>query len=523
MPAATVTANSENAPKVSMKTFIAFFCMVFGMFMAILDIQIVSASLAEIQAGISASSDEISWVQTAYLIAEVIMIPLSGFLNRLLSTRVLFTIAAAGFTISSLLCACATSIDQMLIYRAIQGFIGGSMIPSVFSVAFTLFSVKQRNIVSPLIGLVATLAPTIGPTIGGYLSQSFSWHWLFLINVPTGFLVALFSWLLIDFDEGDLSLWDKFDWTGFIGLTLSLGSLEYILEEGAKNAWFQDNTICTMTFLMVVGTILFFYRAFTAAEPIVDLWAFRNLNFALGSSFSFILGIGLFGLTFLYPAYLSQIRQYNAMQIGETMFVSGLSMLLAAPLVAFLSAKMDLRLLIGLGFAGFAAGTWMASGITSDWDFNELFWPQVLRGFSMMASMVPINNIALGTLPPERMKGASGVFNLTRNLGGAVGLALLSTMLIKRNAFHYERLAEMVQPANYEAQKTLTALQHSFHQPGIDAASAALAQMSNMVKAQAAVLSFSDCFLLITGFFIALCFALVFVKKPENEQSADAH
>src|SRR6188768_2382889 len=219
------------------RRIVAFFFMVTGMFMAILDIQVVSSSLAEIQAGLSASSDEISWVQTAYLIAEVIMIPLSGFLGRLLSTRVLFTISAAGFTMASALCATATNIDQMIVYRAIQGFIGGGMIPSVFAAAFTIFPPSRRAIVSPMIGLVATLAPTIGPTVGGYISHAFSWHWLFLVNVVPGIMVATATWLLVDFDKPNPGLLKKLDWWGLAGMAAFLGSLEYVLEEGPNHDW----------------------------------------------------------------------------------------------------------------------------------------------------------------------------------------------------------------------------------------------------------------------------------------------
>src|SRR5690349_2715894 len=197
MATATTTMNVPIAPlaqpeeAVDMRRVFAFLAMVFGMFMAILDIQIVSASLGEIQAGLAAGPDEIAWVQTSYLVAEVIMIPLSGFLGRLLSTRVLFTISAAGFTAASGLAATATNMDQMIVYRAIQGFIGGGMIPSVFAAAYTIFPPSKRSVVSPMIGLVATMAPTIGPTVGGYLTDTFSWHWLFLVNVFPGILVTI--------------------------------------------------------------------------------------------------------------------------------------------------------------------------------------------------------------------------------------------------------------------------------------------------------------------------------------------
>ncbi len=494
---------------------IAFLAMVFGMFMAILDIQIVSASLAEIQAGLSASSDEIPWVQTSYLIAEVIMIPLSGFLSRMLSTRVLFTISAAGFTAASALAATATNIDQMIIYRAIQGFIGGGMIPSVFAAAFTIFPPSRRAIVSPMIGLVATLAPTIGPTVGGYISHAMSWHWLFLINVVPGIMVATAAWTLIDFDKPDMSLLKKFDWWGLAGMAAFLGSLEYVLEEGPNHDWLQEQSVLIFAIVMTVGAIVFFWRAFTAEEPIVDLRAFSNINFAFGSLFSFVMGIGLYGLTYLYPIYLGRIRGYDSMMIGEALFVSGLAMFLTAPVSGILSNKLDPRLMIATGFVGFAAGTWQMTHLTADWDFWELFVPQILRGASMMLCMVAINNIALGTLPPSRLKNASGLFNLTRNLGGAVGLALINTILIDRNAFHYARLSEHVQWGSEAAQDKLRNMTLNFQsQGGLDAGSAALSKLSAIVHQQAALLSFMDVFYLLTMLFLSLAAFVMVIKRP---------
>ena len=217
------SAPAAAAQPLTARRVFAFLAMVFGMFMAILDIQIVSASLSEIQAGLSASADEIPWVQTSYLIAEVVMIPLSGLLARVFSTRYLFAASAAGFTLSSIMCASSNSIDQMIVWRALQGFIGGGMIPSVFAAAFTVFPKEKQPIVSPLIGLVATLAPTIGPTVGGYLTDQFSWHWLFLVNVLPGCAVTVATFLLIDFDKPQLGLLDRFDWVGLVGLALFLG------------------------------------------------------------------------------------------------------------------------------------------------------------------------------------------------------------------------------------------------------------------------------------------------------------
>ncbi|MBB3952406.1 DHA2 family efflux MFS transporter permease subunit [Aureimonas jatrophae] len=508
---------------VPLRRMLAFMAMVFGMFMAILDIQIVSASLAEIQAGLSASTDEIAWVQTAYLIAEVIMIPLSGFLARMLSTRVLFTLAAAGFTASSALCATATNIDQMIFYRALQGFIGGGMIPSVFAAAFTIFPPSKRAVVSPMIGLVATLAPTIGPTVGGYLSHALSWHWLFLVNVPFGIVVAIAVWNLVDFDKPNLGLFKDFDWFGLLGMAAFLGSLEYVLEEGPLDDWFDDDVIVVMTVILVIGALLFLYRAFTAKQPIVDLTAFTNRNFAFGSLFSFIMGVGLYGLTYLYPVYLGRIRGYDSLMIGETMFVSGLAMFATAPISGKLSTKLDPRVMMLMGFTSFALGTWLMSGITHDWDFRELFVPQILRGFGLMMAMVPINNVALGTLTPDKMKGASGLYNLTRNLGGAVGLAIINTMINDRTALHYDRLAERVRWGSQIAEDRLSQMAASLSAGGLDGSNAAIGQLTSLVRREASVMAFSDVFLFLTALFAGLCVMTVFIAKPKSAVKADAH
>jgi DHA2 family multidrug resistance protein len=497
------------------RRLIAFMSMVFGMFMAILDIQIVSASLAEIQAGLSASAEEIAWVQTAYLIAEVVMIPLSGFLSRLLSTRWLFTISAAGFTFMSLMCAFSSSIEEMIVWRALQGFIGGGMIPTVFASAFTIFPREKQPMIAPIVGLVATLAPTIGPTVGGYLTDLFSWHWLFLVNLVPGILVTFAAWSLIDFDEPDLSLFEHFDWAGLAGMATFLGALEYVLEEGPAKGWFDSDLILTTAVVSAAGGLLFFVRAFTARQPIVDLGAFLDRNFWTGSLFSFVMGVGLYGLTYLYPVYLARVRGYSALMIGETMFVTGICMFVAAPIVGRLMTKVDPRLMIGVGFFGFAMGTLQASFITKDWDFWELLVPQMLRGFSMMICMVPINNLALGTLPPERIKNASGLYNLTRNLGGAVGLALINSMMNDRMDLHLARLHESVAWGHEKAEEMLANLTFAMADRGSDAGLAATARLAAIVRREALVWAIGDVFTALTVLFLSLVLLTGLMRRPK--------
>jgi DHA2 family multidrug resistance protein len=483
----------------------------------------VSASLSEIQAGLAASSDEIPWVQTAYLVAEVVAIPLSGFLSRALGTRTLFAVSSAGFTFASLMCGVTSSINDMIVWRAVQGFIGGGMIPTVFASAFTVFPKSRQNMVTPIIGLIATLAPTVGPTVGGYLTEALSWHWLFFINVIPGIAVTAAALVLIDFDKPDYSLLDHFDWWGLVAMAGFLGALEYVLEEGPRNDWLQDDAIAYAAIISALSAVAFFYRAFMARVPIVDLRAFGNRNFAIGSMFSFVLGVGLYGLTYLYPVYLAQVRGYNSLMIGETMFVSGLTMFISAPVVGRLVTKFDPRFVLMGGFLLFALGTLEMHYVTKDWDFWELFWPQILRGAGLMCAMVPVTNAALGTLPPDRVKNASGLFNLTRNLGGAIGLAALNTLVNDRMDLHLARLHDAVNWSRGPATEMLANLTARFHDFGSNAAAMALKQMSLMTRREAIVMSFSDLFLLLTILFVGLAALGIVMKRPAVPAAVEGH
>src|SRR4029077_2016548 len=487
--------------RIAPRRLFAFLIMVFGMFMSILDIQIVSASLNDIQAGLSASSSEVSWVQTAYLIAEVIAIPLSGFLSRAFGTRLLFAISASGFTIASFLCGFASTIEQMIVWRAIQGFLGAGMIPTVFASAYTVFPRSKFYIVGPIIGLVATLAPTIGPTVGGFITDAMSWHWLFFINVVPGIGITVGVLALVDFDQPNFKLLEYFDWWGLLFMACFLGSLEYVLEEGPQYEWLQDTSVAICAAICFVSGVAFFWRVLTAEEPIVDIRTFADRNFGIGCLISFCVGIGLYGLTYVYPRYLSEVRGYSALMIGQTMFVSGITMFLMAPVVGRLMQRVDLLLIIAFGLVTFAMGSYQMTWITREYDFYELLLPQILRGVGMMCAMVPTNTIALGTLPPERVKNASGLFNLTRNLGGAVGLAVINQVLNERTDLHIARLQDRVTWGNASAVEMLNEYTQRLHGAG-DSALMALKQLSQLVHRQAVVMAYGDAFVMLTFFYL---------------------
>src|SRR5438445_1374649 len=515
---------SAPSDRIAPRRLFAFLIMVFGMFMSILDIQVVSASLTDIQAGLSASSTEVSWVQTAYLIAEVIAIPLSGFLSRALGTRLLFAISASGFTIASFLCGFASTIEQMILWRALQGFLGAGMIPTVFASAYTVFPRTKFHIVAPIIGLVATLAPTVGPTVGGIITDWMSWHWLFFINIVPGVGITIGVLALVDFDQPNFELLERFDWWGLIFMAGFLGALEYVLEEGPQYEWLQDTSVAVCAAVGSVSAIAFFWRVLTADEPIVDIRAFTNRNFGIGCVLQFCIGIGLYGLTYIYPRYLAEVRGYSALMIGETMFVSGITMFLIAPVVGRLMAKYDMRYMIAFGLVVFALGSYQMTWITRDYDFYELLMPQILRGIGMMFAMVPTNNIALGTLAPDRVKNASGLFNLMRNLGGAVGLAVINTVLNDRTDLHITRLQERVTWGNATATETLNMFMQKFQGLG-DATLMAMKQLSQLVHRQAVVMGFGDAFLMLTLFYLGLSLLVTLLDRPPSPfgASGDAH
>jgi DHA2 family multidrug resistance protein len=486
--------------------------MVFGMFMAILDIQIVSSSIAEIQAGLAASADEISWVQTSYLIAEVVMIPLTGVLSRLMSTRVFFSIAAAGFTLTSALCALAWDINSMIVFRALQGFLGGAMIPTVFATSFIVFPPEKRNFLSVLMGLVATMAPTLGPTLGGYLTQTFSWHWLFLANLLPGIVVSVGVWLLVDFDKSDKSLLKDFDYTGLLLMAVFLGCMQYAIEEGPRNDWFEDAEIRNAAAIAAVFAVLFFWRSFTYRAPIVDLKAFADKNFALGCMYSFIIGIGLYGSTYLTPVFLGQVRGFNALQIGQIMFVTGVFQFMSAPIAGRLAGKLDLRVMLAFGLLMFGGGVWMQSQMTSEWGFWEFFVPQAVRGFALMFLFIPINAVALGTLPPARLKNASGLYNLMRNLGGAIGIATVTTWLQDFGRIHGSRFAEGMTAAGTQALAQASARLAQFGADAAHTQHVVAGEIAQFVTRASLTMAFEDVYFLMAAMFVGALLIVPFCK-----------
>jgi DHA2 family multidrug resistance protein len=507
------------------KLFLGFGAMVIGQFMAILDIQIVAASLPQIQAGVGASTDQISWIQTAYLIPEVVMIPLSGYLSRLWGTQRLYLASCTGFIVMSVLTGLSSSIDMMILTRALQGFIGGAMIPTVFAVAFTAFPPERRITASVIMGLIVTLAPTVGPTLGGHLTEALSWRWLFFINVPTGLIVLFGVARWGDFDKGDPSLAKGFDWFGLAVMAVFLMSMQYVLEEGAKDDWFDDTAILWLTVTAVIGGSLFIWRQLTYKNPIVELRAFSNRNFTVGVLMTAVSGASLFGGTFLLPQFLGRVRHYSASEVGTTMIISGLSMFLTGPIAGRLVRKTDPRVPMFVGFLLAGWGMYMAHAVTSDWGFWEFAGVQACRGVGVMIAMIATQQITMSTLPPHMVKNASGLVNLSRNTGGAVGLALLATSITQQTALYYDDMTSKVTQGGPTA-SMMAGLTERMMQLGVaDPAGAARKAIGGMIEQQATVLAFGDSFtLLAIGCFLAAFVSLLASPaKGAPPPPSDAH
>jgi MFS transporter, DHA2 family, multidrug resistance protein len=503
-----------------LKSLLPFVVMCFGGFMALLDIQIVASSLQYIGGGLSAAQDEISWVQTAYLIAEIVVIPMSGWLTRVFSTRWLFAASAAGFTVVSALCALAWNIESMILFRALQGMLGASMVPTMFTSSLYFFQGPRRVYSAAVVGTIATMAPILGPVIGGWITDTWNWHWLFYVNLLPGIAVTILAALLIRIDEPDLSLLKGADYPGIVLMAIALSTLEYVLEEGSRWNWFDDATIRHCAWIAAIAGVLFIIRSLTFARPVVDLRALKNRNFALGCFLSFVTGIGIFSTIYLTPLFLGYVRGYSAWQTGIAIFSTGVASLIGTPVYVFLARKFDTRWLMMFGLALFGASMWAFSYITSDWSGTELLIPQVLRGFPQVFAVAPAVGLGLGSLPPERLKYASGLFNMMRNLGGAVGIAVCGAILNAQTNFHFNMIASHLTPANGPMARLIAgAAQRYGAIPGSPEAGhlAALKSLWQLAYREASTLAYADAF---RAIMLAFVIATLLVPLLRNVAAA---
>jgi DHA2 family multidrug resistance protein len=426
-----MNAGSRRSSPAARSAWPGFAIMCVGMFMAILDVQVVATSIPTIQKALAVPPDQISWIQTAYLIAEVIAIPLTGLLTRLLSMRGLFVGAISIFTAASLGCAGSHGFGQLVAWRVLQGFSGGTLIPAVFSAVLLLFPDEREGVATTIAGVLAVLAPTIGPVVGGWLTQTYSWRWLFLINVGPGVLCALGGAWRLPVERMDLGEARRLDLPGLGLMAVGLAALEIGLKEAPDRGWASPFVLALLGSSAVAG-VLFVVQTLRSRHPVVELRTLSRPHFATGCLLSFVLGMGLFGSVYLMPVFLGFVRGHGALEIGTIMLVTGVAQLLTAPIAVAVERRFGAVILSAFGFALFAVGLGLSGFETGETDFKQMFWPQVVRGVAIMFCLLPPTRLALGPLASAQVPDASGLFNLMRNLGGAIGIALIDTVIYGR-------------------------------------------------------------------------------------------
>jgi DHA2 family multidrug resistance protein len=476
------------APLPPLAAWAGFAAMCAGMFMAILDIQVVATSLPTIQDALKIRPDQMSWIQTSYLIAEIIAIPLTGLLTRAFTMRWLSVGTTIAFTLASIGCAFSGSFTELLFWRVFQGLAGGLLIPLVFAGGFALFPGRGQAAATTIAGMLAVLAPTLGPSVGGWVTSTYDWPWLFLINVLPGIAAIVTAALALPRETVRIGLLRSLDVPGLALMIAALASLEIGLKQAPHWGWLSLPVFALFGCAFINGS-LFVRRSLSRETPLVDLRNFADRRFALGCLLSFILGIGLYGSIYLMPVFLAFVRAHDALEIGRIMMVTGAVQLLTAPLVVMMERRSEARLVTACGFLLFAGGLAMSAFQTRGTDFDEMLLPQIVRGAAIMLCLLPPVRLALGHLPPSAVPNASGLFNLMRNLGGAIGLALMDTIIYARAPVIGQQFAEALEKGSVEAARAVGLPMEKFlaHVPGTPLEPNVIAYIRSAVERQALV------------------------------------
>ncbi|HYG36645.1 MAG TPA: DHA2 family efflux MFS transporter permease subunit [Clostridia bacterium] len=504
---------------VSARHWIALLGAMLGAFMAVLDIQITNASLADILGSLGSTFDEGSWISTSYLVAEIIVIPLTGWLSDVFSTRRYLLANAGLFLVFSVACAWSWNLESMIVFRAFQGFTGGVLIPTAFNLVLKLLPPAKRGLGFALFGMTATFAPAIGPTIGGWLTDNYGWESIFYLNLlPGALLIAAVAWGL-KAEKPNLALLRQGDWWGIGSMAIGLGSLIVFLEEGNRKDWFHSQLIVTMGVLAVVFLVLCVVIELSRRDPFINLRLLTQRNFGFGSLVGMAFGAGMYGATYLLPLYLAQVQGYNAQQIGETIMWSGLPQIAMMPLTVVLLRRIDARLLLTLGLILFSGSSFMNAALTNLTAYDQLRWTQLVRALGMPLVIVPITTVATGLIKPDQAGSASALFNMLRNLGGSIGIALLATQLDWREKLHSFRLGESVTAYSAATSERLSAMAQLFVARGAEAVGAtqqALGAMAGTVRREAYVMAYSDCFYLLGSVLLSTLLFVWFCRPAKG-------
>jgi MFS transporter, DHA2 family, multidrug resistance protein len=520
---ATIADASDRA---SFTTWAAVLGALLGTFMAVLNIQITNASLLYIEGGIGTGVDNGTWISTAYLIGEIIVIPMTDYLTRVFSFRRFLIANTVLFLAFSVSCAFAQNLTEMIALRALQGVAGGVLIPMSFTLILTKLPKPQQPLGLALFSITATFAPAIGPTIGGYLTEVYGWQYIFFVNVVPGAVMIVVLWLTLEREPMQLDLLGGGDWFGIGTMAIGLAALQTVLDEGNKDDWFDSPFIVRLTLAAVVFLAVFVWIELKSTKPIVNFRLLVSRNFGFGSLAVFFLGFALYGAVYLLPEYLGQVFNYNAEQIGFVLAWTALPQLVLIPFVPLLMRYVDARLITICGLVVFAFSCFMNAHLSPDYSGDQLWLPNIVRAAGQAVVLTPLSAIALTGIARQDSAGASGLFNMARNLGGAFGTALLATLVTKREQFHSNVIGSAVNLFSNSARQRLADLTSYFMSHGVsDAAAAhykAIVALGNIVRRQALIMGYADTFAALALLLILAAASLLFTKRA-GASGAGAH
>ena len=495
-------------------------------FMEVLDTTVVNVSLPHIAGDLSASTDEATWTLTSYLVANAIILPMTGWLASTFGRKRLLTASVIGFTTASFFCGLAPSLPFLIIFRIIQGACGGGLQPLSQAILLEAFPPEKRGQAMAFWALGIVVAPMLGPVAGGWLTDNYSWRWVFYINIPIGILAIILTQLFV-FDPSYLRKKSSgIDYWGIGLLVLGIGSLQIMLDKGQEEDWFGSHFIITLAVLAVIGLTGLIIRELKTDHPIIDLSVFRYRTYAIGTALMTGVGFVLYGSTVLLPLLVQVLLGYTATHAGVTNLPRGMASFMAMPLIGYLISKVDSRKLLGAGVILSAIAMFRLSRLSLDAGAGDFWWPLMLQGAALALIFVPLTTVTNDPIPKEKLGAATSIFNLMRNIGASIGISVVETLQYRKQQTHINILGSHVNPANQVAQQMTEGLRRAFMANGSDAATAtkqAQAAIWGMLQRQAAMLSYNEVFLFLAGMFLLMFPFILFMRRPKGGAAVMAH
>jgi MFS transporter, DHA2 family, multidrug resistance protein len=527
LPTSPARSEAVDPNRASATVWIAVLAAMIGSFMAILNIQITNASLLNIEGGIGTGVDNGSWISTSYLIGEIVVIPLTDYMSRVFSFRRYMLASAALFAVFSVACAFTHDLPSMIAMRGLQGFAGGVLIPMAFTLVLTKLPKPQQPVGLAIFALSVTFAPAIGPTIGGYLTENYGWRTIFFVNVIPTIVMVTALYFTLPRQPMQLRLLREGDWAGIATMAIGLSALQTVLEEGNKDDWFSSPFILRLAGVALVSLSLFVWIELTTEKPLIRLRLLKGRNFGFGTIAMTMLGFALFGSVYILPAYLGQAQGYNSEQIGGVLAWTGLPQLILIPLVPQLMKRFDTRYIAFTGLAIFAYSCFMNTAMSPDYAGDQLWIPNIIRAIGQAMVLTPLTSVTTGDIAPQDAAAASGISNMFRNLGGAIGTAVLATVITKREQFHSNIIGQSVTPGREEVRNRIAQMTDYFMARGVsdpaEAHQQAVIALGNVVKHQALVMGFSDTFAVLGVVLVLAALAVALTRRVKGASGAGAH